>query len=564
MNYNIKDFPEEYWIGALICDAFFNTLPLIITIYCFIKERKSFFHDKSFRNEAKIEYYKNKDLNLNSERQPVQINKNTDENYSEQKIFSRQAYINSRIADKPPELQIKEIIVEEKYNIIPNPNPAGKENEFNVNFVEEMDEIEKLAKKKSLNYKWRIKFTFTITIFTMIIDFYSNISTISNLKPRFLNSQFVLFNKTYLVNANHLIFDRYTIINWEIKNKMRDLQNKFQNPNQENFSLKKNKGIFYKEKKLKENFAENNKKKINFQNIYINKKNNPQNKTKYKPSPRQGSEYNKPDRPEYNFIFSNLENYTKIFLNSSSLNISRCKYYQPIDLEKIDLIYKFSGLRFSLLIINTIVDIFVILLTAIGFLYVVQLNELYSLILTRIILFLLNKCWSICAVSYSYFDFNNDCLNSIEYFKVFYYAFLTYAILFGIMLGIFVLYSIFCRQMLYYILFIFISVLTLFAPLFFCFKKFTNYLEKIYIKQTCKIKDDLLCIKNKKFCRESDNIQLLLSYLLIFLILLTGLAALVNYGILKYIWIKNSVSTFVPAFTSVISALIGLLLDWFR
>ena len=561
MNYNIKDYPEEYWIGALICDAFFNTLPLIISIYCFIKERKSFFHDKSFRNEAKIEYYKNKDLNLNSERHLVQTNKNTEENISEQKIFSRQAYINTRIADKPPVVQIKEII-EEKNNI-PNSNPTGKENQFNVNFVEEIDEIERLAKKKSINYKWRIKFTFTISILTMIIDFYSNISTISNLKPRFLNSQFVLFNKTYLVNANHLIYDRYSIINREIKNKIRDLQNKFQNPNQKYFSFKKNNGIFYKEKKFKENFSEKET-KINSKNIYFNKINIPKNKSKYEPTIRLLSEYDKPGRPEYDFIFSNIENYTKIYINSSSLNISRCKYYQKKDLEKIDLIYKFSGTRYSLLIINTIVDIFVILLTAIGFLYVVQLNELYSLILTRIILFLLNKCWSICAVSYSYFDFNNDCLNSIEYFDVFYYAFLTYAILFGIMLGFFVLYSIFCRQLLYYILFIFISILTIFSPLFFCFKKFTNFLEKIYIMQSFKIKDDLMCIKNKKLCRESDNIQLLLSYILIFLILVTGLAALVNYGILKYIWIKNSVSTFVPAFTSVISALIGLFLDCFR
>jgi len=173
---------------------------------------------------------------------------------------------------------------------------------------------------------------------------------------------------------------------------------------------------------------------------------------------------------------------------------------------------------------------------------------------------LLNKTWSMSAVSYSYFDFTiNQCLNSIGHFEVFFYAYLTYVFLFFLLIFLLFVYSFLCRQLLYYILIILISGLTLFIPAIFCLDKMQRCLGEIYLDQEYRIKDDLEYMKNLKFIRDKQNFQLWFAYFVFLIIILTGLSAFVNWGILKYIWIENSFRTLAPAVGSIFTLFLSFL-----
>jgi hypothetical protein len=86
-----------------------------------------------------------------------------------------------------------------------------------------------------------------------------------------------------------------------------------------------------------------------------------------------------------------------------------------------------------------------------------------------------------------------------------------------------------------------------------------KFLEKIYIKQEYRLKHDLESIRNFKFKRDKQKFQLLVGYIVILLLLLTGLAAFLNFGILKFIWIENSIRTCIPAIASILSLIFSVL-----
>lgn len=599
MKTNIRDYPLFYWIIALTFDILFNVTTVLISFYSFYKERGNFFGERNFRNDAidlwEKEKLKNKKINefktIQIEEKKIETKAKNSENIENQiqsihNKYSYQNYLKSHSAVNNINSQITNIIDHENFNSKHDLNSKSQFNNLNENKIQvsnsggtnittnviynkenfnsdiggDVKNVQEIEKNLARKYKNKIRISFILTILMLLIDAYSNIDTFYNLKPRFLDTQFVLYNNSFLVNEKHIIFIDPSFTGYALKNgKIISVVNEERKKGVDaanNSSLKflsENNSTynFYSDKSIDLKDTINNSNNINSSDI----SNYPWNDTYLKSI----SSTNKLNNSNENFILSNLAEIASISINYDAFNITHCKKYSRSDLEKIEFIYYFSAIRYSLLLINTILDIFIMLMTTASFVYKVELNKLYSTRFVIILLFLLNKCWSMCAVAYSYFDFlYSDCLNSINAFDVFFYAYLSYVFLLFFLILLLLIYALFCRQLLFYILIIFVSALTLFIAPIMCMEKLQKSFEKIHKSQEFKIKDDLEAIKKLQFKRKEQNIQLWLGYIVFFFIFLTGISAILNFAILKYIWITDSIRMFVPAISSLFTIFLSL------
>lgn len=614
METNIRDYPQYYWIIALTLDVIFNVTPVLVSFYSFWVERDKFFKDANFHNEA-IEKYEKKKLKnkikeekqnkniANTEKLPninqqsinnnnnnvITINENNKNvqaeiSFKHQKNLDEQKYTyQNYLKSSPNQLtqishfsehphKSENVNIDSKNQLITNPaytnvkfysesnltdsnNLKTNVENLNKNFGEDLKNIENIEKDLLRKYRKEIKCGFIITIAVLIIDCYSNIDTFINLKPRFLDTQYILFNNSYLVNEENLVYDKNFIYEKYLKNSAENViinqvinTDKDTNEEDNDKKIQRDKSKKGKRGLMKLNYFHNRNKTL----LENEKRKNEQlHSLQSKLDLNDSDEAEETFKIKNNFIYSNIQNYVNITLKPK-FNISICKWHSEKDLEKISFIYKFSAVRYSLLIINAILDVFIMLLTTIGFLYKVEINKLYQSTFMVVMLFLLNKCWSMCAVAYSYFDFTvSDCLNAIDHFEVFFYAYLSYVSLFFMVIAFLIIYSLFCRQLLYYILMILVSGLTLFIPAIFCLDKQQKCMQRIYLGQEIRIKDDLEDIRNFRFKRKKQNCQLWIAYCVFLIIFLSGLSALLNFSILKYIWIENSWRTLAPAVGSI-------------
>ncbi len=557
MNENIKDYPSIYWIVALTLDAVLTIITVLISLICFYIERDKFFKNVDFRNKA-IEIYEEKKkkekkrernstqnnckVTINNNKNNINNNPNNNNNDINNEIsnkkYTYQNYLKRNINEKDKE-KINTIIEQNGNRILDsnnrlntctilnpqsNNNFEDKDKEVkdfsnrNTDFGEDIKNVEKIEKGLLKDYRYSIRFAFVFTILTLLFETYSNIATYYGIKPRFLDKQFILYNDSYLVwEENLIIEDAYSELEIE---KLLISKNKTLNPNTTNNMI--------------------NTKPRELLDLPINTE---------------------------NMVYTNIQKYRDITLKpclnitiKPCFDILECKSNTKSDLNKIDFLYKLNPLRYAILIINSILDLFIIIMSSITLIYKVEINKLYKSKFITITILFLNKTCSMSAVIFSYFDLEDvNCLNKINYFDFFFYAYIVYILLFCFLIIMILIYSFLCRQFLYYILFILISGLTLFIVPIFCLEKMKKFLEKIYIKQEYRLKHDLESIRNFKFKRDKQKFQLLVGYIVILLLLLTGLAAFLNFGILKFIWIENSIRTCIPAIASILSLIFSVL-----
>jgi len=546
----------------------------------------------NINNNDKINYINNKQQDLKTEIS-ISQKKNLDE-----KKYTYQSYFNSYLSrnnnniiaiEQPHNINENIIHIDSKSNLNTNPfytnvkfqnNECNLVNDQNIDFAEDHKKIEKIESEMLRKYRRTIRCEFVCTIAVLIIATYSNIDTSINLKPRFLDTQFIIYNNSYLINEKNLVFNKTSVFVVEYLKEFQS-DNNIENNKSRNIDGSSKKQSISKSTRENNNNNYKNTKYLKFlQNadvsdslFLLNKYSNDFNlNNKQKAKQQIGESFidnlrllsssletelkdlkniSILQQNKNQFIYTNIEQKLNISLKQD-FNISICKQYSESDLDKINFIYEFSSVRFSLLIINTIMNVFMLLLITIGFLYKVEINKLYKTKFVLILLILMDKCWSMSAVAFSYFDFKtNECLNAIDHFNVFFYTYLSYIFLFFWLILVIFIYSLFCRQMLYYILMILVSGLTLFIPVIFCLEKQQKCMEKIYIYQELHLKDDLEDMKNFRFKRQKQNFQLWMAYLVFLTIALTGISAFINFGILKYIWILNSWRTFAPAVGSI-------------
>lgn len=567
MEHQIQDYPQLKWVIALVLNVLCNVLPMLFSFFSFYKERDNFFQNPpNFRNQATEKYEKeklkrepNSQQTNNAEHKNETIMQDTNVNQQNGVKYNYENYLKRD--------NEKNNIIQENNNNNTNNENLNSNNRLETNnyqtsgIANDLRKIDEYENEMLNKYKRTIKCEFIVTIAVLLLDCYSNIDTFINLKPRFQETNFVLYNNSYLINNNSLIFDDNSIYNKTLKfnsiieneenNFTKLIYNYNNNPNKKrrislSFLSKENESIKKFNKRYKQ---DQNNNKIN-----VLKRENIEKKYRVL--------IEKNDKNQ-TILVKNITQYSKITLKPN-FNFSKCKSYFKKDLEKIEFIYDYSKIRYALLIINCFLDLLNVFLIYIGFINKVQMNKFYKSTFIVILLFFLNKCWSMFSVAYSYFDFDNDCLNSIEYFDLFFYVYLCYVfLLFSLLVTLFI-YSLFCRQLLYFILIMIIYTFTLFIPVCIDSSKLQTCLEKIFINQEKKLVDDLEDVKNLKFNRDIQKIQLYLAYLVFSLVILTGVLALVNFGILKYIWIKNSIRTIVPAFGSIISLLLSLIKGCFK
>jgi hypothetical protein len=625
MENNIRNYPEFYWITALTLSVILNVTPVLVSFYSFYVERDKFFKDANFRNEA-IEIYekekikkktkedKQKKTIPNSDKlskNPINItnNNNIHNNYhgnsyginteislshqknSEEKMQTYQNYLktstnqlnrinqmtehppknNNTIIDSKNQLNKNQSYPHPKYysesNLIENNNLKTNYENLNKNFGEDLKNIEKIENELLRKYRREIRCGFIVTIAVLVIDTYANIETFINLRPRFLDTQFILYNNSFLINEKNLVFDKNFIYEKYLKiapsNGAKKYLTEIDNDNlnnKANLTINNNSKFsrfLQKQETLNLDYLKLNlflskiKRNSNYKKKLQLKKNVFSSSTNSRLLTAKETKDLNDTASQNKFIYTNIQQYVNISLKQY-FNISNCKRNSKEDLVKIDFIYELRAVRYCLLIINTVLDVFIMLLITIGFLYKVEINKLYKSYFILVLLFLLNKCWSMCAVAYSYFDLTtNECLNAIEHFEVFFYAYLSYVLLFFSLIFIIIVYSLLCRQLLYYILMILVSALTLFIPALFCLEKQRKCMQKIYSGQEFLLKDDLEDMRNRRCRRKKQNFQLWFAYLVFIFILLTGVSALVNFSILKYIWLVNSWRTLAPAVGSI-------------
>jgi len=135
--------------------------------------------------------------------------------------------------------------------------------------------------------------------------------------------------------------------------------------------------------------------------------------------------------------YSSIANYTSVTLNSSSsFDLSVCSNYTTRQLEQIKTIYQYLPGAYTLLVINIFnyaaivgFDIFNIVLGNIVD------NSIFSFLISCF-----QKVLTSQKLGFSFFQFDSNCLNLIEYYDTFYYVYLVYGIAYVSMVGIAIFY----------------------------------------------------------------------------------------------------------------------------
>ena len=528
MESNIKDYPHDYWIIAFIVECSANFFGLFICFYfiiksfdsneindenfnenlnknnkelkniplnqnnCYInksnkknslnnnifqgknqfeknnlKEKENINKKKSILNKSNILYHKYEDEELDNIEKNINNKKdNSDDEYSENEEEEEEINEEENENDESKEKLDNNI---NKNNLFVNDNSIEKNIRKNNDILLSLKSsvIDKTSNLENNNEKFTIKkVLFAIFLFiTLMIYAYVNVDNYYSLRSNFLNTQYILYNKTYLINSYYVSID-------------------FKNSDVE--------------------------------------------------------------------INTNVENYGFIRPHEDKIKLSKCSKFSQKELNIIDFIYKFSRLRYALLILNNFQDLIYLLLLFLS----IYPNEIQENIKTNshstsLLIYFLSNYTSNAVLGYSFFQLDemNSCLVKYDdYLEFYFYVFIIY----GMYLTIFLILNFIYLLVndIYKLIFLFIFIIFPCSPI--CslfFEQWKNFfIKRVKIYQG-RLKLDIVCYK--------ERISSVILWSIIIIGIICCFFSFLNFAILKYIQIVDSSRTSLISYMSIFGLFIS-------